>query len=45
VTMCWKWHQTSALAERPREDSVKPSSIIWAVMKTDARVLKRKTQG
>ena len=24
ATMCWKWHQTSALAERSRGDSVKP---------------------
>ena len=35
----------SALAERSRGDSVKPGSFIWAAMKTDARVLKRKTQG
>ena len=24
MTMCWKWHQMSALAERSRGDSVKP---------------------
>ena len=44
-TMCWKWHQTSALAERSRRGEVKPSPIIWTVMKTDARVLNQGARG
>jgi len=39
-TMCWKWHQTSTLVEQSGGDEVKPS-LIWTVMKTDARVLKQ----
>ncbi len=44
-TMCWKWHQMSALAEQSRGGEVKPRPIIWAVMKTDARVLNQGPQG
>jgi hypothetical protein len=42
--MCWKWHQTSALAERSGRDEVKPN-LIRAVMKTDARALEQGAQG
>jgi hypothetical protein len=44
MTMCRKWHQMSALAERSRKGAVKPG-LFWAVMKTDARALSQGTQG
>jgi hypothetical protein len=43
-TMCWKWHQMSALAERSGGGEVKPSPI-RSVMKTDARVLDQGARG
>ena len=44
MVMCWEWHQTSALAERPGWGEVKPS-LTQAVMKTDARALNQGPQG
>ena len=42
--MCWKWHQTSALAERFEREEVKPN-LARTVMKTGARALNREAQG
>ena len=43
-TMCRKWHQMSAFAERSGKGKVKPS-LIRTAMKTDARVLAQEARG
>ena len=44
MAMCWKWHQTSAFAERSGRGEVKPTPN-RSVMKTDARAFTQGAQG